>query len=314
MTRPQQPPVQAAGALCWKHRDGELQVLLVGRARNGDISLPKGKAEPGELLPQTAVREVEEETGIRVRLGAPLGEIRYTLPGGRAKTVQYWAAKVRHKHASLKAFTPNGEITTAEWASVGKARKKLSYSHDVEILDEFADRFENRLAHTFPLVLLRHGNAVAHEDWDGADAARPLLPRGEQQSVRVAPALQAFGPKKLITSDAVRCVQSLQPLAGLMGTKLKQTAAISQDAYESGEADARGVVRKRLQKRVPAVLCSHGPVLPEIVRSIAREAGAPMSSDLRRAASLDTGAFSVLHLTDSAEPRLVAVETFGPSA
>lgn len=314
MIRPQQPPVQAAGALCWKHKDGKLEVLLIGRARNGDISLPKGKAEPGELLPHTAVREVEEETGLRVRLGAPLGEIRYTLPGGRAKTVHYWAAKVRHKHSSLKSFVPNGEITSVEWASVEKARKKLSYPHDVQILDEFAARFEDGRARTFPIVLLRHGKAVAHEDWDGPDAERPLQRRGEQQSVRVAPALEAFGPEKLITSDAVRCADTLQPLADRMGKKLKKTAAISQDAYESGESGVREVVRKRLQKRVPAVLCSHGPVLPEIVRCIAREAGSPVSGELHRAAALDTGAFSVLHLTDTAEPRIVAVESYGPNA
>ncbi len=306
--------MQAAGALCWKLKGGKLQVLLIGRARNGDISLPKGKVEPGELLPHTAVREVEEETGIRVRLDAPLGEIRYTLPGGRAKTVHYWAAKVRHKHTSLKAFTPNGEITTAEWASVEKARKKLTYPHDVEILDEFAARFDDGRARTFALVLLRHGKAVAHEDWDGPDAERPLQRRGERQALGVTPALQAFRPKKLITSDAVRCADTLRPLADVLGKKLKKTPAISQDAYETGQAGVREVVRKRLQKRVSAVLCSHGPVLPEIVRCVAREAGSPVNGELRRAAALDTGAFTVLHLTDSAEPRIVAVETYGPAA
>ncbi len=314
MTRAQQPPVRAAGALCWKLKDGELRVLLIGRSRDKDISLPKGKAEPGELLPHTAVREVEEETGLGVKLGAPLGEIGYILPGGRAKTVHYWAAKVRHKHSSLKSFTPNGEITTAEWASVDKARKKLTYPHDVEILDEFAARFQDGRARTFALVLLRHGKAVAHEDWDGPDAERPLHRRGQQQALGVVPALLAFRPKKLITSDAVRCADTLQPLADVLGKKLKKTAAISQDAYESGNADVQGVVQKRLQKRVSAVLCSHGPVLPEIVRRIAREAGSPVSGELRRAAALDTGAFSVVHLTDSAEPRIVAVETYGPPA
>jgi phosphohistidine phosphatase SixA/8-oxo-dGTP pyrophosphatase MutT (NUDIX family) len=314
VTRAQQPPVQAAGALCWKLKNGELRVLLIGRTRDGDISLPKGKAEPGELLPHTAVREVEEETGLAVRLGAPLGQIHYILPGGRPKTVHYWAAKVRHKHSSLKSFTPNGEIASAEWATVEEARERLSYPHDVEILEVFASRFEDGSARTFPLVLLRHGKAVPHEDWDGADATRPLQRRGQQQSERVAPALQAFGPKKLITSDAVRCVDTVRPLAALVGKKVKKTAAISQDAYEQGEDHVRAVVLKRLEKRVSAVLCSHGPVLPEIVRQVARETGSPMSGELRRAAELDTGGFSVLHISDSAEPRIIAVETYGPTA
>ncbi len=168
--------VRAAGGVI--RRGGEIAV--VHRPRYDDWTLPKGKAEPGELLPHTAVREVEEETGLRVRLGAPLGKIRYTLPGGRPKTVQYWAAKVRHKHSSLKSFTPNGEIASAEWATVDEARERLSYPHDVEILNTFAARIEAGEARTFPIVLLRHGKAMPHADWDGPDAKRPLQPRGVQ--------------------------------------------------------------------------------------------------------------------------------------
>jgi 8-oxo-dGTP pyrophosphatase MutT (NUDIX family)/phosphohistidine phosphatase SixA len=314
LTRAQQPPVQAAGALCWKLKDGELRVLLIGRTRDGDISLPKGKAEPGELLPHTAVREVEEETGLRVRLGAPLGQIQYTLPGGRPKTVHYWAARVRSKHSSLKSFTPNGEIASVEWATVDEARERLSYPHDVEILNTFAARIDEGQAKTFPIVLLRHGKAVAQSDWDGPDAKRPLQSRGVLQSEGLIPSLEAFAPEKLITSDAVRCADTLKPLAAKLGKKLKKTAAISQDAYENGDASVRQVVQKRLSKRVPAVLCSHGPVLPELVRCIAREAGSPITPELRRAGELDTGGFAVIHLTESAEPRIVAVENYGPNA
>jgi 8-oxo-dGTP pyrophosphatase MutT (NUDIX family)/phosphohistidine phosphatase SixA len=310
----QQPPVLAAGALCWTLQDGELRVLLIGRARDGDMSLPKGKRESREFLSHTAVREVEEETGLRVKLGAPLGEVSYTLPGGRAKTVHYWAAKVKQKHSSLESFTPNGEIATAEWATIDEARERLSYPHDVDIVNEFAARFQDGRAHTFPLVLLRHGKAVGHSDWSGADSLRPLQERGQQQSELVAPALAAFGPAKLITSDAVRCADTLKPLAELLGTKLKRTALISQDAYESGEDGVHEVVGKRLKKRVGAVLCSHGPVLPEIVRSVLAETGGGPTAELRRAGDLDTGGFSVLHLTvDREKPTLVAVETYGPT-
>lgn len=314
MTRTQPPPVQAAGALCWKMQDGEVRVLILRRTRDGDVSLPKGKAEPGELLPHTAVREVEEETGLRVKLGAPLGRIQYTLPGGRGKTVDYWAAKVRHKHSSLKSFSPNDEIASVEWVSVEEARQRLSYPHDVEIVDTLAARIDDGRARTFPVVLLRHGKAVQQSDWDGPDAKRPLQSRGVLQSERVAPALQAYAPKKLITSDAVRCADTMKPLAKLIDKKVKKNAAISQDAYENGEAAVRQVVEKRLSKRVAAVLCSHGPVLPELVRCIAREAGSPMTPELRQAGDLDTGGFAVIHLTDSAEPRIVAVESHGPNA
>ena len=75
--------VVAAGAVCWRLVDGKVRVLLIHRDHHGDVSLPKGKVDPGEATPQTAVREIHEETGYRVSLGAPLGTAEYLLPGGR---------------------------------------------------------------------------------------------------------------------------------------------------------------------------------------------------------------------------------------
>ena len=70
MSPPSRPigDVLAAGAVVIR-KDA---VLLVHRPRYGDWSFPKGKLDRGELAPVAAVREVGEETGVRVRLGAPL--------------------------------------------------------------------------------------------------------------------------------------------------------------------------------------------------------------------------------------------------
>ncbi|MFM9515624.1 NUDIX domain-containing protein, partial [Listeria monocytogenes] len=58
-----------------------------------DVTLPKGKVDPGETLAETAVREIREETGIRVSLGVPVGVSRYRMPSSRTKIVHYWAAE-----------------------------------------------------------------------------------------------------------------------------------------------------------------------------------------------------------------------------
>ena len=58
--------VVAAGALVWRVRKGELQVLAVHRPRYNDWSWPKGKLAKGETLPHAAIREVAEETGVRI--------------------------------------------------------------------------------------------------------------------------------------------------------------------------------------------------------------------------------------------------------
>ena len=80
-----QSPILAAGAVCWRLVGGVAKVLVVHRDSRADVSLPKGKVDPGEMLPQTAVREIAEETGLAITLGAPLGTVEYTLPGGREK-------------------------------------------------------------------------------------------------------------------------------------------------------------------------------------------------------------------------------------
>lgn len=307
-------PVLAAGAICWRLVDGKPRVLLVHRAARADVSLPKGKVDPGETLPQTAKREVEEETGLSVSLGAPLGTVEYRMPSGRDKVVHYWAAEVTEHALELATFTPNDEIAALEWASLSKARKRLSYPHDIDVLDRFEQRIESGTARTFALVVLRHGKAVPSDTWDGPDASRPLMQRGNDQAVNVAPGIAAFAPVKLISSTALRCRTTIAPLAGYLGIPVKETGAISQDAYEHGTAAVAAVVAKRLAKRRSAVLCSHGPVIPEIIDQLAQQTNSPRSGALQRAAALSTGDYSVVHLAiDDPGKGIVAIETHSPS-
>src|SRR3712207_7314073 len=87
------PGLIAAGAVVWQRSpSGEVEVALVHRPRYDDWSLPKGKPHDGEKLPVTAVREVAEETGHAVTLGARLGSTRYLVPWGQ-KVAHYWTAR-----------------------------------------------------------------------------------------------------------------------------------------------------------------------------------------------------------------------------
>lgn len=122
--------IEAAGGVVWR-RDAQrrFQVLVVHRPRYDDWSLPKGKLEPGESHPEAALREVEEETGLRCRLGEELPEVRYRDREDRAKRVRYWMMT-----PESGAFTPNSEVDEAQWVSVDEASEMLSYPHDVELL------------------------------------------------------------------------------------------------------------------------------------------------------------------------------------
>jgi len=290
--------------------DGKPKVLVVYRAAHADVSLPKGKVDPGETLPETAVREIREETALGVVLGAPLGTVEYTLPNGREKVVYYWSAEVNDHMLELARFVPNDEIASLEWLSLGSARKKLSYSHDVDVIDRFAARFTAGNARTFPIIAVRHGKAVDPGAWDGPDSTRPLMHRGTDQASGIAKGIAAYAPERIVSSTAVRCLSTVAPLSELTGIPVKATDAISQDSYEAGSSGVPEVVAKRLKRKVSAVLCSHGPVLPRIIAEIATRTETEADASLRRAASLDTGEFTVLHISlKHPKSGIVAVET-----
>ena len=308
-----QPPVLAAGAVCWRLVGGVAKILVVPRDTRADVSLPKGKLDPGEMLPQTAVREIAKETGLAVTLGAPLGTVEYTLPGGREKVVHYWAAEVDEHALELAKFTPNSEIASLEWMPLDKGRKKLSYPHDIEVIDRFAELLITGRARTFAIVAVRHGKAVPPGTWDGPDSSRPLMQRGADQAAQIAASIAAYGPTKIISSTAVRCRSTVEPLSRLTGLTVKTTTGISQDAYEHGQDTVPKVVGKRLRKQRSVVLCSHGPVLPQIVGEVAAQTGTAIGAELRRSVSLGTGDFTVLHVSrEHPLSGLVAVETHSP--
>jgi len=307
---PVQPPVLAAGAVCWRLIAGTVRILVVHRGDRADVSLPKGKVDPGETLPETAVREIMEETGLGVTLGAPLGTVEYVLPGGRDKIVHYWSCEIDEHALERAKFTPNAEIAALEWLPLDKARKKLSYEHDLDVVNRFADRLTAGNARTFALIAVRHGKAVTPTAWDGPDSSRPLMQRGTDQALAIARGIAAFAPTKIISSTAARCQATVAPLAELLDVPIKVTDAISQDAYRSDAAGVAAVVAKRLKKKVTAVLCSHGPVLPQIIDEVALRTKTARDAALRESAALATGDFTVLHISlEHPESGLVAIET-----
>jgi 8-oxo-(d)GTP phosphatase len=305
--------VYAAGGVVWREVDGKLRVLLVHRTRYRDVTIPKGKVDPGESLPETAVREIREETGVQVDLGIPVGVSTYHLPNGREKVVHYWAAEATDAAVRTSTFVPNKEIAAIEWVGLKKARKRLSYPVDVEILDAFRERVEAGALRTFPIIALRHAKATPRDEWDGADTARPLAPRGRRQANAIVGTLRAFGPRRIVSSPAERCVRTVAPLSASLARRIDQTALISQDAWEQGTSDVRRVIGERVRARKPVVLCSHGPVLPDIMSELALATGTMPGAFLGSSSTLETGAFSVAHLSvEHPGSGIVAVETHDP--
>ena len=283
------------------------------REGHADISLPKGKVDAGETTPEAAVRETQEEAGLRVALGIPLGTVSYVLPNGRDKIVHYWAAEVSIATMLATTFTPNDEVTAVAWMSPADAIAALSYEHDRDVVDRLLGHYEENELRTYAIVALRHGRAAPAESWDGPDSTRPLDRRGVDQARRAAAAIAAYRPTKLMSSTAARCVSTIEPLARQTGLDITATTALSQDAHDSGRSGVRRVVAKRVAKQRSVVLCSHGPVLPEILQEIAALTDGRGLEQLREASLLATGEFSVVHIASADGGRIVAVERHSPA-
>ena len=127
--------VRAGGGVVWKQGDdGQPVVILVHRPKYDDWSLPKGKLQEGEDEADAAVREVEEETGLRCRLGEELPRSSYQDRFGRDKTVRYWAMTPEDDESS---FVPNAEVDEVRWLPPDHAATLLSYDRDREVLRSF---------------------------------------------------------------------------------------------------------------------------------------------------------------------------------
>ena len=121
--------VRAAGGLVVRHVDDVLEVIVVHRPAYDDWSFPKGKLEPGESEEDAAVREVEEETGLRCSLDRELATTSYRDARGRAKTVRYWL--MTPVDGELAAAH---EIDDARFVPVDEAALILTYWRDRELL------------------------------------------------------------------------------------------------------------------------------------------------------------------------------------
>lgn len=266
-TRAPRDQIQAAGTICRRPApDGGLEVLLVRSARWNEWSWPKGKLEPGEALPECAVREVAEETGVQVTLGVPLPSVNYRVPDGRAKTVRYWAAQV---HGSGPRSAPDTEIADVAWLPVPAARERLSRTGDLVPLDamlalQAAGRLDTR-----SLLVLRHAKARSRARWDGDEADRPLTGTGRRQAREVAGLLACWAPERLLSSPWARCRQTLQPYLDEHPAGVELLPLLSELGLHHDPDRVGALIAELLAGPGGALLCTHRPVLATVVEALA---------------------------------------------
>lgn len=300
--------VEAAGCVVARPAPGSdagFELLLVHRPRavdrGPDWGWPKGKLEHGEHPTTAAVRETEEETGVRAHLGAPLPVQRYTLPDGRSKRVRYWSARLE---PGEQASTPvPDEVDETAWCTPDQARELLTYPADRAVLDDALAA--EPLRPTWPLIVVRHARAVKRSDWAGGEADRPLLDRGHSQSRDLAPVLASFDVRRIVTSPWARCVQTVLPLAELTDLPVTEEDGLTEDAHENDPAAAVEVLRGLLAEGGGSVVCSHGPVLPSLQELLAAQDDDAARRDSELLPKLGKGELVVAHVAGYGEGAVV---------
>lgn len=256
-TVPVNKAVLAAGAVLWRSNGHSAtpEVAIIHRPRYDDWSLPKGKVDPGETEPVTAVREIKEETGYSSRLGRRLAAVSYPVEQG-IKKVRYWAATTVDGE-----FTPNAEVDELKWLPVADAMKQLEYPHDRKVLRRFA----KQPAATQTVIIVRHGTAGSKSRYKGDDRKRPLDKRGRAQAESLVGLLLAFGADTLYAADRVRCHQTLEPLAEELGTTIHDEPLLTEEAYPESRKAARHRVLEIAASGGTPVICTQGKVIPDLI-------------------------------------------------
>ena len=208
--------IYAAGGVVWRIVDGKLIVLLIHRTRYRDVTLPKGKVDPGETLAETAVREILEETGIRVSLGVPVGRLAYRLPSKRQKIVHYWAAEATDaaiRPSDVRAEPRDRGARVGDAQEGARAPELPGRRRDPRELPEARRRGRPRAPSRSSS--LRHAKALGARrvGRHGRGAAARAAGRKQAKPHRRA-AARLRRRASIISSPPSRCVKTVTPLVG----------------------------------------------------------------------------------------------------
>ncbi|MFF4892179.1 NUDIX domain-containing protein [Micromonospora chersina] len=257
MTDDEPVRIRAAGGVVWRPAAGGVEVCLVHRPRYGDWSLPKGKLDAGEHPLRAAVREVAEETDVRAVPQVRLPTARYRSEG-HPKAVDYWSMRA----AAQGGFQPDTEVDEVAWFPADRAVRQVSYPHDAEVIAAFAALPPV----TATLLLLRHAHAGKRGTWTGPDTGRPLDAEGWAQAQALAALVALVRPTRLVSAAARRCVQTLDPAAGLLDLPIEVVGDLDEPRPGQQPDECALAAAARLSALAadgePVAVCSQGKVIP----------------------------------------------------
>ncbi len=148
-----------------------------------------------------------------------------------------------------------------------------SYQRDLDLLAEF----RSGPADSAPLILLRHAEAGVRLDGT-TDLGLPLDARGSADAKLLAALLAAYGPRRVLSSAAERCVATVRPYAQAAGLPVEVEPALTIPGDAAPEAAAASSAERQVAELAvagePAVLCAHRENLPQLANAARAALGA----------------------------------------
>ena len=294
----------AAGAVVTRQGSKGTEYLLIHRGYREDWTFPKGKVDPGEHVLTAAVREVREETGFAIQLGIPLPTQTYKVEG-KLKDSHYWLGNLL-----AGEFLANDEVDEIAWLTFEQAKKKLTYEHDHDVLTA-----ASAAKQTTPLMILRHTQSVKRAEWllssddlSEIDASRPLTAVGRMQANSLIGALAAYGINEIHSSDSRRCRDTVGPYATARSLVVTLETTVSEERHQEHPEKVRARVTELANQSNPLVLCTHRPVMPTVMDSLAESF--ELETEVKKAfdPALTPGSMVVYHRDVTDLSKVISVE------
>lgn len=133
---------KSCGAIVYRKYHGNTQILLIKHINSGHWSFPKGHMELGETEPETAIREIMEETNVDVIIDTTFREtVSYSPKKDTCKIVVYFLAKAKNY-----VFCPQiDEISEIKWVDIDYAKSILTYENDRSIVSKAKKAIKDRI-------------------------------------------------------------------------------------------------------------------------------------------------------------------------